>query len=139
MPYYAVIDTNILVSALLTKHEDAATLKIMRAVFSGVIIPLYHTDIITEYIEVLSRPKFHFKSETIQTMINAIVTNGIAVTPDPTGEILPDMDDLIFYEVTMSKRNENAYLVTGNLKHYPNRSYIVDASEMVHIMQENSD
>ena len=60
MSYYAVIDTNVLVSALMAKHSDSALLQVMRAVFSGQIIPLYHREIIEEYREVLSRAKFHF-------------------------------------------------------------------------------
>lgn len=56
--------------------------------------------------------------------------------PEPTGEILTDMDDLIFYEVTMQKRNDGAYLVTGNQKHYPIRDFIVTPSEMVEILDK---
>ena len=56
--------------------------------------------------------------------------------PEPTGEILTDMDDLIFYEVTMQKRKDGAYLVTGNQKHYPIRDFIVTPSEMVEILDK---
>ena len=41
MVYYAVIDTNVLVSALLTRHEDASPLQIVRRVFQGEIIALW--------------------------------------------------------------------------------------------------
>ncbi|MBR1529703.1 MAG: putative toxin-antitoxin system toxin component, PIN family [Oscillospiraceae bacterium] len=134
---YAVIDTNVLVSALITKHPDSAPLQIMKAVFSGKIIPLYHETIIEEYLEVLSRPKFHLHPDTIRKFINAVITNGIAVTPVPTGVTLPDMDDLIFYEVTMKKRNQNAYLITGNLKHFPAEPYIVSPSDMLKIISSD--
>ena len=43
------------------------------------------------------------------------------------------MDDLIFYEVAMEKR-EDAYLVTGNQKHYPVREFIVTPTEMMRIL-----
>lgn len=33
MEYYAVIDTNVLLSALLSKNEDSATVKVLDAVF----------------------------------------------------------------------------------------------------------
>ena len=36
------------------------------------------------------------------------------VLPQPTDEILIDMDDLIFYEADMEKRDDDAYLVTGS-------------------------
>jgi len=37
---YAVIDTNVIVASLLTKHHDSATARVMDAVFSGKVIPL---------------------------------------------------------------------------------------------------
>ncbi len=61
MEYYAVIDTNVLLSALLSKNEDSATVKVMDAVFEGKIIPLYHQDILIEYNDVLHRLKFHLR------------------------------------------------------------------------------
>ena len=32
-------------------------------------------------------------------------------------EIL-DMDDLVFYEVVIEKREDDAYLITGNIRHF---------------------
>ena len=69
-------------------------------------------------------------------MMNSIIKYGVEVFPQPTGEILIDMDDLIFYEVAMEKRDDNAYLVTGNQKHYPIKEFIVTPSEMVEILNE---
>ncbi len=136
MVYYAVIDTNVFISALLSKRADVATVQVLDAVFDGKIVPLYHTDILTEYDEVLHRSKFHFKEETIQLVINAVRQYGVEVFPQPTGEILVDMDDLIFYEVAMEKRDEEAYLVTGNQKHYPVRNFIVTPAEMMEIIHK---
>ena len=50
---YAVIDTNILVSALLSKNETAATVQVMVQLLSGRITPVYSNEIIAEYVEVL--------------------------------------------------------------------------------------
>lgn len=47
---------------------------------------------------------------------------------------LPDTKDLPFYEVVMEKREENAYLVTGNLKHFPSEPFIVTARQMLDIL-----
>ena len=63
MVYYAVIDTNVFISALLSKQADAATVRVLDAMFDGKIVPLYHGDILAEYDEVLHRSKFHFKEE----------------------------------------------------------------------------
>lgn len=51
---------------------------------------------------------------------------------------MPDMKDLPFYEVVMEKRVDDAYLVTGNLKHLPKRTYIVTARQMLDILVENN-
>lgn len=136
MQIYAVVDTNVIVSALITKNPQSPPNLVMREMLDGKIIPLYHADIIEEYREVLSRTKFHLKEETIQKVINSIISNGIEVNPTPTGEILIDMDDLVFYEVAMEKRDDDAYLVTGNQKHYPVKDFIVTPSEMLSILNQ---
>ena len=134
MKICAVIDTNVLVSALLSKNEDAATVRVMKELFGGRIIPLYHRDILKEYSEVLHRGKFHLDENTVQFVLNSVIQFGIEVFPQPTREILIDMDDLIFYEVAMEKREDDAYLVTGNRRHYPSRDYIVTPAEMMMIL-----
>jgi putative PIN family toxin of toxin-antitoxin system len=133
----AVIDTNVLVSALLSRNGGAATVKVIHAVLSGKITPLYHQEIIEEYEEVLARPKFHFNKEDISILISAFKQFGIEVFPQPTGEILIDMDDLIFYEVAMEKRDDDAKLVTGNLKHYPIKDFIITPAEMLEILEKD--
>ena len=57
MKYYAVIDTNVLVSAML-KWESVPG-SVLALTFDGPITPLLSKDIVAEYREVLSRPKFH--------------------------------------------------------------------------------
>lgn len=133
----AVVDTNVLVAALLSQKYDSATVRVIRAMLSGEFIPLYHEDILAEYEDVLHRKKkYDFSESAIQTILNAIRRFGIEVFPKPTGEIFVDEDDIIFYEVAMEKRDESAYLVTGNTKHYPVRDFIVTPAEMVAILEE---
>ena len=136
MVYYAVIDTNVFVSALLSKRADAATVQVLDAMLDGKIVPLYHEDILAEYDEVLHRKRFHLKEETIRLVMDAVMQYGMEVFPQPTGEILADMDDLVFYEVAMEKRDDDAYLVTGNQKHYPTRDFIVTPAEMMEIIRK---
>ena len=136
MVYYAVIDTNVFISALLSKRDDAATVKVLEAMFDGKIVSLYHEEILEEYDEVLHRKKFCFKEDTIQLVLKAVKQYGVEVFPQPTGEILVDMDDLVFYEVAMEKRDDDAYLVTGNQKHYPIRDFIVTPAEMMEIIEK---
>ena len=137
MVYYAVIDTNVIISALLTRHEDASPLQIIKRLFHGDIIPLYDEDIIREYAEVLRRPKFHFSEERIEVMLEAIATYGISVERLRTNVQLIDPKDLVFYEVAMAKRNEDAYLVTGNKKHFPMETFVVTPTEMLDIMNKD--
>lgn len=68
-------------------------------------------------------------------MIDAVRQYGVEVFPQPTGEVLIDMDDLIFYEVAMEKREVEAYLVTGNQKHYPLKNFIITPAEMITIIE----
>ncbi len=135
---YAVIDTNVLVSALLTKDDSAATVQVFNAIADGRITPLYHQDILKEYAEVLHRPKLRFSDYRLQAVLGMIAKYGVEVFPKPTGEILIDMDDLVFYEVVMEKRDDDAYLVTGNKKHYPVRDNIVTPAEMMEILENIS-
>lgn len=136
MKCYAVVDTNVIVSALITKNPDSPPRQVFRAMLTGDIVPLYHPDILAEYEEVLCRKKFHLQVETVRTVVDAIRQFGIEVQPKPTGEILIDMDDLVFYEIAMEKRDDGAYLVTGNQKHYPVRHFIVTPVEMVEILEK---
>ena len=135
MSYYAVIDTNVLVSALLSKHSDSATVLILDRVFAGELIPVYSSDTMAEYQLVLRRKKFKFDTVLTDYILSAIIRFGIMVEPSPTGAVLPDMKDLPFYEVVMEKREtDDAYLVTGNQKHFPFRPFIVTPKEMLDIL-----
>ena len=48
-----------------------------------------------------------------------------------TGEMI-DEDDRVFYEVALSE--EDSFLVTGNLKHYPATPRVVTAAQMMEIL-----
>lgn len=132
----AVIDTNVLVSAMLSGNNDSATVQVVGKILSGEITPVFSSEILAEYREVLSRKKFNFSNETVDYFLSAIEHFGILVNPSPTGEILPDMKDLPFYEVVMNKRDDGAYLVTGNLKHFPEKEFIVTARELLDILDK---
>ncbi len=136
MRFYAVFDTNVLVSSLLTKRKDTATAQVVDAISKGTLIPLYNQEILEEYEEVLRRPKFSFSEERILRLLKMICQFGLAVNPTPTGEILPDMDDLVYYEVVMEKRDEDAYLITGNIRHFPKRNFIVTPVEMMELLNK---
>lgn len=133
MKVYAVIDTNVFVSALWTKHAQSATFQVVQAMQQGEIIPLYNEDILAEYKEVLSRKKFGFSEEVISDIITYICSYGIH--SERAQYIMPitDENDRVFYEVALSK--EDAYLVTGNRRHFPQSPIVVTPAEMLEILQ----
>lgn len=133
---YVVIDTNILVSALLSSHDDTATVQIVRMLFTGEITPVFSFEILSEYRNVLSRKKFHFSQNLIQTLLDTIEKYGIFIETTPSDQILLDMKDLPFYEVALEWKNRGIYLVTGNLKHFPSKSFIVSARQMLDILNK---
>ncbi len=133
MKYYAVLDTNVLVSAMLRWKSVPGS--ILELTFDGPIIPVLNEEIVAEYREVLSRPKFHLTKEIIDDVIGGIEAKGIYVDAGTLDEELPDPKDRVFYEVVMEERKqEDAYLVTGNLKHFPVKPFIVTPREMLDII-----
>lgn len=135
MTYYVVIDTNVLVSALLASRDDSPTVQIISKMIQGYIVPVYSDEIMDEYREVLSRKKFKFPVDAIRYLLAAIEKYGLNVSPTAIDIILPDMKDLPFYEVVMEKRMDDAYLVTGNKKHFPIEPFILTPREFLDIMK----
>ena len=129
---YAVFDTNVLVSALITHNVNASTVKVVDAISDGKVIPLYNDEIVAEYDEVLSRKKFGLLKNRVKRLIEALKNKGINSERVASGETFPDASDAMFYEVALSK--ENAYLVTGNLKHFPNTPIVVTPAELAEIL-----
>ena len=138
MKYYVVIDTNVLVSAVLKSHSVPGS--IVELAFDGPIIPILNEAIETEYREVLSRPKFHLPEDLIEGIMSTFHKRAIYVDAEHLDVELPDPKDLVFYEVVMEERKEeDAYLVTGNIRHFPNRPFIVTPREMLDIILRDQD
>ena len=130
---FVVIDTNIIVSALLSSKNDSATVQVMEKVFRQEIKPVYSKEIFAEYINVLNRPKFHFSRELVEYMLSAIKQFGILKEPKETVMVvLPDMKDVPFYRLILD--SEDTYLVTGNIKHFPQESRIITARQLIDIL-----
>ena len=131
MSLYAVIDTNVLVGALLSKHDDSAVAQVINLVADKIIIPLYSKDIINEYKEVLFRAKLAIDPSKANYIVDLIINRGISVEPTSSNLSFVDPDDLVFYEVALTKKEEGVYLITGNKKHFPNEPMVVSASEFL--------
>ena len=132
---FAVIDTNVIVSALLSSNLESNPVKVFRAIVQERIVPLFNDVILEEYKNVLSRSKFHLDLPLIETVIKAIIADGLNIDRTPAADIdFPDPKDIVFYEVALSV--EDSYLVTGNIKHFPVKPFVVTPAEMVRILED---
>ncbi len=137
MNCYAVIDTNVLVSALLSDEQDAATVQVMDHLFLGDFVPIFSKEIWDEYNEVLRRKKFHFSENSVGKLLDTILQLGKLVSPNPSREKLADEKDLPFYEAVLECQDADAYLVTGNKKHFPEKPYVITAREFLTVLSTN--
>ena len=110
-----VLDTNVLVSGLLTPFGSSA--EIVRMVFSGELLLYIDARILSEYQDALHRPKFKFNKDQIGILIDFIKQYGQFISSSPLTNRLPDPDDEPFLEVAIAGRVRS--LVTGNTAHYP--------------------
>ena len=136
---YVVIDTNVLVSALITRNENSPTVQILRFLANGNIVPVYSDEIVKEYNEVLRRDKFKLPESIIINLLKDIMDNGLKVTElSKVHETMPDPKDVVFYAVTLSAQDKDAFLVTGNGKHFPEKPFVVTPLELVEILREEN-
>lgn len=133
---YVVIDTNVIVSALITKNPNAATTRVLELALMGEIVPLYDQNVLDEYLEVLTRKKFKLKEDSIQYIIKTITINGIDTLRTSFLEDMPDEDDRVFYELSLSE--PDSLLITGNSKHFPRTPRVVSPSEFLRIIEDNN-
>ena len=109
-----VVDTNIIVSALLSPEGTA--FEFMSRVLDGEYTVLVSEEIFLEYEDVLRRDKFGLSEDIINYILNWFIENAIWVEPQQSHEPMPDEKDRIFYDMAKSCK---ARLITGNFKHYP--------------------
>jgi len=109
------MDTNVLVSGLLSPY--GASGELVRMTVSGMLELLYDARILSEYEEVLTRPKFSFSRSHVRSIIEYIENSGIPVAAGPVSGHLPDREDEAFLAVVVSGKAE--CLITGNVAHFP--------------------
>jgi putative PIN family toxin of toxin-antitoxin system len=113
-----VLDTNVLVSALITPFGNAA--RILDMVIRGDLRLLYDDRIILEFREVLLRPKFDFAPGNVEALLDYFETEGVKITPSLINEPLVAKDDIPFLEVAISGMAD--VLITGNKRHFQTKS-----------------
>jgi putative PIN family toxin of toxin-antitoxin system len=114
-----VLDTNVIVSGILRPYSKAAA--ILRLVATGTIKLAYDLRILSEYQDVLSRPKFPFTREDTNTFLDQVEKEGVLVSVIPLRFRLSDPDDEPFLEVALAARTEA--MITGNKRHFPRKEY----------------
>ena len=126
-----VLDTNVLVAGLLSPFGPCGD--IMRMVSSGGLTLCVDARVLTEYREVLERPKFGFDRDKIASILDYIEHHSWVAASAPLSFSLPDPDDEPFLEIAVS--GEAEYLITGNMVHFPSEQYqgvaIVSPSEFL--------
>ena len=123
---YAVIDTNVLVSALISPNGNAAI--ILGMITNGFLAPLYCSQIIYEYTSVLERQRFGFSKNLIDEALTSFDIFGVPVQPEKSDFFMVDESDRVFYDTAVSG---NAMLITGNLRHYPQKTFIVNPANFL--------
>ena len=101
--------------------------------------PLVNDEILAEYREVLSRKRLKISAELAESVLTRLAACCLNIA-DASSEYpeVTDPKDRCFYAVTMSEReSEDALLVTGNIRHFPVKPYVVTPAQFVEILQKS--
>lgn len=110
-----VVDTNVLIAGLLSPFGLPG--EIIRMIATGTLRVCYDARILTEYDEVLARPRFRFHPGHVQALFDQIKAEGLSVAGHPLPTRLPDPTDEPFLETALAGKAD--CLITGNAKHFP--------------------
>jgi putative toxin-antitoxin system toxin component, PIN family len=128
-----VLDTNVLVSGLLS--ANGIPTQIVNAFKDKCFILFYSYEILAEYSDVLFRERLGLNHEDVNNLLEEISKIGILITPDISNIPMSDEDDRVFYDVAKCC---NAYLVTGNTKHYPYEPHILTPAQFIEMFEKRT-
>ena len=130
----AVIDTNVIVSALISSVGNEAI--VLLAVNEGLLVPCFSEEILEEYRDVLRRPKFGFAADEVESLLRALKHHGASVDPREVAGVSPDPEDDKFIACAFASAAD--FIVTGNRKHFPEAKLggirVVNAAELLEII-----
>lgn len=109
-----VLDTNVLIAALLSPHGAPAQL--LELALAGEVVLLLDDRILAEYRDVARRPKFGFAEADVARVLDGVEAMAEHITALPLAVTLPDPADLPFLEVAAAGQADA--LVTGNARHF---------------------
>ena len=90
MRYYAVLDTNVLVSAMLKTGSVPG--QVLAEALNGDIIPVLNDGIIAEYEDVMNRPKFRFDKRAVKVFLDELKRRAVYTDAGPIEDEIPDQD-----------------------------------------------
>ena len=126
-----ILDTNIIISSVKSTKGNPA--KIVNLICDDEDIQFYYSnDIFAEYKKVLAYERLKISVEIQKEILKVVKEVGILIEPAISDIPLPDESDRIFYDAAKSV---NAYLITGNLKHYPEESHIIPPARFVEMVE----
>jgi len=131
-----VLDTNIIVSALLAPSGTQASLLLLA--LRGHIALYVSPPVLEEYQEVLYRPRLKLQPRQIDAALAGIRKVAHLVEPTHTVSLSPHESDNRFLECAEAARAD--YLVTGNTRHFPRRhkeTEIVAGRRFLDILSES--
>ena len=131
---YAVVDTNVLVSSMITGDDASPTVGVMNAIVEGLITPIYNQYLIKEYLDVLKRDKFSIPKEWIKDVMDGIIAFGLLVESDLVNVRMVDVKDLPIYSLVINTLHLGSYLITGNIKHFPEEDFIITPREAMTLL-----
>ena len=135
--YNVIIDTNIIVSVLISHKKESSTYKVLELVFNKDINSYYSDEILSEYKDVLNRDKFNFDKKMINEFIKEFINTSKLIklgnNKNDNFDIsnIIDKKDIPFYKLSTCGNINNCYLITGNKKHFPKSDYILTPSEFL--------
>lgn len=119
----AVVDTNVLVSALISPNGTPA--RLVEEIRCGTLTPVVSPDVLAEYETVLRRPRFDFPKDSVDNLLADMTGLGLFSRPEPiAADRLPDPGDAPFIPrgfplVIALARHAGCPIVTGNVRHFP--------------------
>jgi len=122
----AVIDTNVLVSAMISSAGNEALL--ILAIHQGMLTPCCSEEILQEYNDVLLRPKFAFPTNEVDALLDLLRHRGDILDPAPVPGTSPDPGDDKFIACALAGRVD--FLVTGNKRHFPQQQITAQESSV---------
>ena len=121
-----VLDTNVLVSGLISPHGNPAT--IIRMILAKKVRIILDSRVFQEYESVLKRPKVGFSPDDIQALLSFFKHEGMWIVPPPVLNNLPDPSDRPFFELA---HHTIVPLITGNVRHFPEGIIAITPAEYI--------